>query len=158
MKKTHNTEPQHKLYSLHKKQTNKISSFIPLGNSNIVSSDVLSGFNITRKALSPHQGRVVLGSCGERAPVYPWHRAAVFDLFICPGGFLIFLTVVYVPPKANFNKALEIIFFLLQKLKSLSPDTPNFILGNFNNCSVKRACARIISICMLTAPPGKIRL
>ncbi|KAK0136692.1 hypothetical protein N1851_027139 [Merluccius polli] len=53
----------------------------------------------------------------------------------------IFLTVVYIHPKANFDRALDIIFNLSHKLDLLSPDAPKFILGDFNNCPVKK-CLR----------------
>ena len=40
----------------------------------------------------------------------------------------IFFTVVYVHPKANFNTALEILLNNSQKLESLSPDAPKYIV------------------------------
>lgn len=51
----------------------------------------------------------------------------------------LFFTVVYIHPKANFNKATEIIFNLSQRLESLSPDAPKFFLGDLNNCPVKKS-------------------
>ena len=51
----------------------------------------------------------------------------------------IFFTLVYIHPKADFNKATRIIFNISQKLEALSPDAPKFILGDFNNCPVKRS-------------------
>lgn len=59
--------------------------------------------------------------------------------FYLPGEFpQIFFTVVYIHPKANFDRALDTIFILSQKLESLSPDAPKFILGDFNNCNLKK--------------------
>ena len=51
----------------------------------------------------------------------------------------IFFTLVYIHPKADFNKATGIIFNISQKLEALSPDAPKFILGDFNNCPVKKS-------------------
>jgi hypothetical protein len=45
----------------------------------------------------------------------------------------LFVTVVYIQPKANITKASEMIY-LSQKLEYISSDTPTFILGDFN-CS-----------------------
>ena len=47
--------------------------------------------------------------------------------------------MVYIHPKADFKKATEIIFNTSQKLDSLSPDAPKFILGDFNRCSIKKS-------------------
>lgn len=43
----------------------------------------------------------------------------------------IFTTTVYTHPKANPAKATSAIFDVVQKLQSLSPETPNSILGDF---------------------------
>ena len=43
----------------------------------------------------------------------------------------LFVTIVYIQPKANVTKASEIIHNLSQKLESISPDAPTFILGDF---------------------------
>ncbi|KAM4537132.1 uncharacterized protein PAE49_021521 [Odontesthes bonariensis] len=53
----------------------------------------------------------------------------------------IFYTVAYIHPKANADRALDAIFNLTQKLDALSPDAPKFILGDFNNCPLKK-CLR----------------
>ncbi len=50
----------------------------------------------------------------------------------------IFLTVVCIHPKANAAAASSVIFDVVQKLQSVSPDAPNFILGDFNNVSLKK--------------------
>lgn len=49
----------------------------------------------------------------------------------------LFFTVVYIPPYANSSIAAEEIFNLSQKLETLSPDAPKFILGDFNSCTLK---------------------
>ncbi len=50
----------------------------------------------------------------------------------------LFMTVVYMHPKANAASAANIIFDVVQKLQSISPDAPNFILGDFNHVSLKK--------------------
>lgn len=49
----------------------------------------------------------------------------------------IFVTVVYIHPKANAKNAVATIHKVTQKLKSLSPDSPCLILGDFNHCNLK---------------------
>ena len=46
-----------------------------------------------------------------------------------------FVTVVYIHPvpKANVNVAASEIFDVTQRLDSISPDAPKFILGEFNH-------------------------
>lgn len=46
----------------------------------------------------------------------------------------VFVTVVYIHSRANENKALESILKVTQKLKSISPDAPSLVLGDFNHC------------------------
>lgn len=50
----------------------------------------------------------------------------------------IFLTVVYIHPRANATTACTVISDVVQKLQSLSPDAPNFILGDFNHVTLKK--------------------
>lgn len=50
----------------------------------------------------------------------------------------IFVTVVYIHPKANESSASELILQTVQKLQSLSPDAPNVILGDFNHYSLNK--------------------
>lgn len=50
----------------------------------------------------------------------------------------IFLTVVYIHPKADAVAAANTIFEVEQKLQSISPEAPNFILGDFNHVSLKK--------------------
>ncbi|KAE8297833.1 hypothetical protein D5F01_LYC02304 [Larimichthys crocea] len=49
----------------------------------------------------------------------------------------IFLTVVYIHPKANVDNAVSAIHKVTHKLQSLCPDAPCFILGDFNHCDLK---------------------
>ena len=48
----------------------------------------------------------------------------------------IFLTVVYIPPDANYSIAADIISDLVQRQECVSPDAPKLILGDFNGCSL----------------------
>ncbi len=50
----------------------------------------------------------------------------------------LFITAVYIHPKANASSACKIIFDVVQKLQSILPDAPNFILGDFNHVSLKK--------------------
>ena len=50
----------------------------------------------------------------------------------------VFLTIVYIHPRANATSASSTIFDLVQKLQSISPDAPNFILGDFNHVTLKK--------------------
>lgn len=50
----------------------------------------------------------------------------------------IFITVVYIQPKANPASATCTVFDVVQKLQSISPEAPNFILGDFNHVSLKQ--------------------
>lgn len=50
----------------------------------------------------------------------------------------IFLTVVYIHPRADINNAADIIFNVTQELDKISPDAPKFIMGDFNNCTLKK--------------------
>lgn len=49
----------------------------------------------------------------------------------------IFVTVVYIHPKANEAKVKETVERTISKLQNVSPDAPNFIMGDFNHCSLK---------------------
>lgn len=53
----------------------------------------------------------------------------------------IFVTVVYIHPRANADKAAESILQVTQKLQGISPEAPVFVLGDFNHCSLKK-CLR----------------
>ena len=50
----------------------------------------------------------------------------------------IFVTVVYIHPKANEANACEHILRVVQKLQQISPDAPNLVLGDMNHCSLKK--------------------
>lgn len=49
----------------------------------------------------------------------------------------IFVVIVYIHPRAN-EEASESILQVTQKLQSVSPDAPIFVLGDFNHCSLKK--------------------
>lgn len=57
---------------------------------------------------------------------------------ICPEFSQIFVTVVYIHPRANVDKASESILQVTQELQSICPDAPVFILGDFNHCCLKQ--------------------
>ena len=45
----------------------------------------------------------------------------------------LFVTVIYTHPKANTTRAAQEIADVVRSLQLISPDAPNFILGDFNN-------------------------
>ena len=49
----------------------------------------------------------------------------------------IFVTIVYIYPKANAKNAVTTIHKVTQKLQSLSPDAPCLTLGDINHCNLK---------------------
>lgn len=50
----------------------------------------------------------------------------------------LFVTLVYIHPKANSNNACEIISQVTHSLQMRSPDAPIIILGDMNNCSLSK--------------------
>lgn len=50
----------------------------------------------------------------------------------------IFITIVQIYPKANASSASRLIFDVIQKLQSISQETPNFILGDLIHVSLKK--------------------
>lgn len=50
----------------------------------------------------------------------------------------IFLTIVYIHPKANTTTACTVISDSTWKLQALSPDAPNFISGDFNHVTLNK--------------------
>lgn len=55
----------------------------------------------------------------------------------------VFLTVVYIHPRANMAEAASSIANLAQRLQSICPDAPYFILGDFNTCSLNQYLSHI---------------
>lgn len=51
----------------------------------------------------------------------------------------LFIILVYIHPRANASKAIEHLTSTLHKLDHLSPDSPKFILGDFNHCSPEKS-------------------
>ncbi len=49
----------------------------------------------------------------------------------------IFVTLVYIHPRANERNACEFIHQVTQRLQSISPDAPHIILGDMNHCTLK---------------------
>ena len=55
--------------------------------------------------------------------------------FYLPREFTqLFVTLVYIHPKANMDNAVQAITRTLLQLQAISPDAPSFIMGDFNNC------------------------
>lgn len=50
----------------------------------------------------------------------------------------LFITIVYIHPKANAASASSTVFDVIQKLQSISPDAPNFVLGDFNHVKMNK--------------------
>ena len=46
----------------------------------------------------------------------------------------LFITVVYIHPKANIKRAADTVADVVHRLASQSPDAPSFIMGDFNKC------------------------
>ena len=66
-----------------------------------------------------------------------------FRPFYLPREFgQIFITLVYIPPDANTNKACDIIFETTQQLERLSTDAPKLVLGDFNSCTLRDTLPR----------------
>lgn len=49
----------------------------------------------------------------------------------------VFVTVVYIHPRANTKVAANRIYDTMAKLENMAPDAPKFVLGDFNGCSIK---------------------
>ncbi|KAJ4918957.1 hypothetical protein JOQ06_010009, partial [Pogonophryne albipinna] len=50
----------------------------------------------------------------------------------------LFFTIVYIHPRANASAATQLIEEVTNRLDSLSPEAPTFILGDFNHCQVHK--------------------
>jgi hypothetical protein len=51
----------------------------------------------------------------------------------------IFITVVYIHPRAHAPSSCKTVYDLVQKLQSISPDAPAFVMGDFNHVSLKKS-------------------
>lgn len=67
----------------------------------------------------------------------------------------LFLILVYIHPKANAAKATDIITCTLNKLEQISPDSPKFILGDFNHCSPDKSLKGFQQYVLCTTRLGK---
>ena len=55
--------------------------------------------------------------------------------FYLPREFTqLFVTLVYIHPKANMDNAVQAITRTVLQLQAMSPDAPSFIMGDFDNC------------------------
>jgi hypothetical protein len=50
----------------------------------------------------------------------------------------IFVTVIYTPPHANAARAATQIADVVRELQMISPDAPNFVAGDFNDCDLRK--------------------
>jgi hypothetical protein len=64
----------------------------------------------------------------------------------------IFVTVIYTPPHANPSRAAEQIAEVVRELQVISPDAPNFIAGDFNNCDLRSS---LPSFCQYVTVPTR---
>lgn len=81
---------------------------------------------IRESVCSPH---IELLSVSLRPFYLPWEIPQVF------------LTVVYIHPRANMAEAVSTIAKLVHRFQSICPDAPHFILGDFNTCSLSQHLA-----------------
>ena len=51
----------------------------------------------------------------------------------------LFITLVYIHPKANAANATRVIADTVHRLQSIAPDAPNFIMGDFNHCTLRKS-------------------
>ena len=51
----------------------------------------------------------------------------------------LFVTVVYIHPQADAKAASSVLLKTVNNLQSMSPSAPNFILGDFNHCDLKKS-------------------
>ncbi len=60
-----------------------------------------------------------------------------FRPFYLPWEFgQLFITIVYIHPRANFRAAANVIYDVVARLENIAPDAPKFVLGDFNGCSI----------------------
>lgn len=50
----------------------------------------------------------------------------------------LFLTIVYIHPKASILAATQLIAEVANRLEAISPEAPKFVLGDFNQCQLHR--------------------
>ncbi|XP_039509538.1 uncharacterized protein LOC120464222 [Pimephales promelas] len=68
----------------------------------------------------------------------------------------IFITLVYIHPRANLTDAVTEITKLVHRLQNISPDAPHFILGDFNMCSLKKDLGHFYQYVSCPTRHGKI--
>ena len=74
---------------------------------------------------------------GQRTPVGVTPAILLGYPFYLPRDFpQLFFTLVYSHPHANAARAAELISHHINKLDSISPDAPKFVLGDSNHCRV----------------------
>ncbi len=69
----------------------------------------------------------------------------------------LFLTTVYIHLKADPASASSTIFDVVQKLQSISPEAPNFILGDFNHGCLKKTLKNVYQYIMSNQTGWHIR-
>ncbi|KAG7499465.1 hypothetical protein JOB18_039315 [Solea senegalensis] len=68
----------------------------------------------------------------------------------------VFLTVVYIHPRADTAEAASTIAKLVHQLQNKCPDAPHFILGDFNTCSLKQHLGHLHQYVKCPTRHGKI--
>ncbi len=68
----------------------------------------------------------------------------------------IFITVVYIHPKASESSASDLITHTVQKLQSLCPEAPNLIMGDFNHCLLNKTIRNFYKYVTCPTRQGKI--
>lgn len=68
----------------------------------------------------------------------------------------VFLTVVYILPKASLADATSTIVKLVHRLQSISLDAPHFILGDFNSCCLKKPLGHFYQYVNCPTRHGKV--
>lgn len=51
----------------------------------------------------------------------------------------LFVTLVYIHPKANVDMATRIVAKTVQRLQRRTPDAPNFVMSHFNHCKMGKS-------------------
>jgi len=68
----------------------------------------------------------------------------------------IFITVVFIHPKASESSASDLILQTVQKLQSLCPEAPNLIMGDFNLCLLNKTIRNFYKYVTHPTRKGKI--
>lgn len=77
------------------------------------------------------------------------------------GVSTVIVSLVYIHPKANVDSATSTLVEAIHWLQSIAPDTPNFIMADFNHCKPGKSLNKFLPICDLSYQevemPGPLR-